>query len=492
MITLTQTPKTPLRVLERCTIGGTVDPQRAGESVLISIADNPVIAASRVGKDGHWKVDLAFKQPGTQEIKIHIASDSAPLTLPVVGRDGSTTPNPTIEGAAPLSAVAVAPGADPMVHAAIAKPSPESAVSRPHAKLSPGNPTLMQLVRQAYEQDYSDVHVGVGRSPRFRSQGEIITTQHPVTDEASFASWLQEILSEAEIDRFYQSLDYDGAAQYDFVRIRVNLFMSIKGPCLVLRLIPLQPPLLENLGFPEIFRDICFMNQGLVLVTGPTGSGKSTTLAAMVNEINSHMAKHVVTIEDPIEFVHSKDQKSLISQREVGIHTHEFNRALKAALREDPDVILIGEMRDRETLSTAMKAAQTGHLVFGTLHTNSAVKTLERILDLFEPDERDSVRKEMAETLAAVISQSLLPTTDGKRCVISEVLINNDTIRDFIHRDETDEIEAQLKDGAFYGMNTRNQSIFKLFEEGRITEETALEASLKKSEMAIMLRGGIV
>lgn len=183
---------------------------------------------------------------------------------------------------------------------------------------------------------------------------------------------------------------------------------------------------------------------------------------------------------------------SVVSQREVGIHTKQFNRALKAALREDPDVILIGEMRDRETLSTAMKAAQTGHLVFGTLHTNSAVKTLERILDLFEPDERDSVRKEMAETLAAIVAQSLLPTTDGKRCVISEVLINNDTIRDFIHRDETDEIEAQLKDGAFYGMNTRNQSIFKLFEEGRITEETALEASLKKSEMAIMLRGGMV
>ncbi len=475
MITLTQTPKTPLRVLERCTIGGSVDPQRVGESVLISIADNQVIAASRVGKDGQWKVNLAFKQPGTQEVKIHIASDSAPLTLPVVGRDGSTGPTES-------SANSNSNGAGDMV---LAAPQVE-------AKLSAGHPSLAQLVRLAFDQDYSDVHIGVGRSPRFRSQGVIATTEYPVTDASSFQSWLKEILSDADIARFNETLDFDGAAQYDFVRVRVNIFMSIKGPSMVLRLIPLTPPVLGNLGFPDIFRDICFMNQGLVLVTGPTGSGKSTTLASMVNEINTNMSKHIVTIEDPIEFVHQEDRMSVVSQREVGIHTKQFNRALKAALREDPDVILIGEMRDRETLSTAMKAAQTGHLVFGTLHTNSAVKTLERILDLFEPDERDSVRKEMAETLAAIVAQSLLPTTDGKRCVISEVLINNDTIRDFIHRDETDEIEAQLKDGAFYGMNTRNQSIFKLFEEGRITEETALEASLKKSEMAIMLRGGMV
>ena len=476
MITLTQTPKTPLRVLERCTIGGSVDPIRAGESVLISIADNPVVAASRVGKDGQWKVDLAFKQPGTQQVKIHIASDSAPLTLPVIGRDGSAGPSD-------VSAHNSSNGAGSMVTAA---------APQVEAKLTSGHPSLAQLVREAHDNDYSDVHIGVGRSPRFRSQGVIATTGYPATDEASFHSWLKEILSDEDIARFHETLDFDGAAQYDFVRIRVNIFMSIKGPSMVLRLIPLTPPVLSNLGFPDIYRDICFMNQGLVLVTGPTGSGKSTTLAAMVNEINNTMEKHIVTIEDPIEFVHGQDKKAVVSQREVGIHTKEFNRALKAALREDPDVILIGEMRDRETLSTAMKAAQTGHLVFGTLHTNSAVKTLERILDLFEPDERDSVRKEMAETLAAIIAQSLLPTTDGKRSVISEVLINNDTIRDFIHRDETDEIEAQLKDGAFYGMNTRNQSIFKLFEEGRITEETALEASLKKSEMAIMLRGGMV
>jgi len=483
MITLTQTPKTPLRVLERCTIGGNVDPKRAGESVLVSIADNPVIAASRVGKDGEWKVNLAFKQPGTQQVKIHIASETAPLTLPVISRDGSPGPSDALAPPAPnLSANGL-----PTTEAASASGAPA-----PRAKPSPGQPTLAQLVREAHEQGHSDVHIGAGRSPRYRSQGQIATTEYPETDDNTFQSWLQEILTDEEIARFNETLDYDGAAQYDFVRVRVNIFMSIKGPSMVLRLIPLTPPVLGNLGFPGIFRDICFMNQGLVLVTGPTGSGKSTTLAAMVNEINSTMAKHIVTIEDPIEFVHGQDNRSVVSQREVGIHTKEFNRALKAALREDPDVILIGEMRDRETLSTAMKAAQTGHLVFGTLHTNSAVKTLERILDLFEPDERDSVRKEMAETLGAIIAQSLLPTTDGKRSVVSEVLINTDTIRDFIHRDETDEIEAQIKDGAYYGMNTRNQSIFKLFEEGRITEETALEASLKKSEMAIMLRGGMV
>lgn len=472
MITLTEMPKTPLRVMERCTIGGTVEPERAGETVLVSFADNPIVAASRVDPQGNWRINLAFKQPGTQQVKVHIAAEAAPLTLTVLGRDGSLAPSPS---------------------SSHAPPPPPMAAPKP-VKLGPsqGHPTLAQLVREAYDQDHSDVHVGVGRSPRYRSQGAMAKTQYPPTDENTFESWLAEILTEPEIARFKETLDYDGAAQYDFIRVRVNIFMSIKGPSMVLRLIPLQPPILQNLGFPPVFHDICYLSQGLVLITGPTGSGKSTTLAAMVNEINTNMTKHVVTIEDPIEFVHQQDLKSVVSQREVGIHTHEFERALKAALREDPDVILIGEMRDRETLSTAMKAAQTGHLVFGTLHTNSAVKTLERILDLFEPDERDSVRKQIAETLGAIVAQALLPTTDGKRCVISEVMINTDTIRDFIARDQSDEIEAQIKDGAFYGMSNRNQSIFKLFEEGRITEEAALEASLNKSEMAIMLRGGIV
>jgi twitching motility protein PilT len=244
------------------------------------------------------------------------------------------------------------------------------------------------------------------------------------------------------------------------------------------------------LNLPEVFRELCYTHKGLILVTGPTGSGKSTTLAAMVDFINSEMPKHVISIEDPIEFVH-QSRKALIKQREVGIHTLKFDNALKASLREDPDVILIGEMRDKETVNTALKAAQTGHLVFGTLHTNSAVKTIDRILNLYEPDQQGPMRIQVAESLVAVIAQALVRTTDGKRAAIHEIMINTDAIRDYIKRGEVDEIENIIPRCTYEGMCTMNQSLYKLYEEGRITEETAIENSPRPNEMAQMLRGRI-
>ncbi len=372
-------------------------------------------------------------------------------------------------------------------HPAATTPMPTSACTWANN----ASPTLEQLVREAYAQGISDLHLGVGEVPRFRDRGQIIITDYPETDEATFFGWLREVLNDRQIEQFQQELEYDGATQYDgLARVRINIFVALNGPAMVLRLIPLKILTLEQLNLPHVFQDLCQYHKGLILVTGPTGSGKSTTLAAMIDYINKEMAKHIISIEDPVEFVH-QSQKSLIKQREVGIHTLKFDNALKASLREDPDIILIGEMRDRETVNTALKAAQTGHLVFGTLHTNSAVKTIERILNLYNPEEQGPMRIQVAESLVAVIAQGLVRTTDSKRAAVHEIMINTDAVKDYIIRNEVEEIEAIIPRCNFEGMCTMNQSLYQLYEEGRITEETALEASPKPNEMAMTLRGRI-
>ncbi|MCC5601708.1 type IV pilus twitching motility protein PilT [Nostoc favosum] len=350
--------------------------------------------------------------------------------------------------------------------------------------------TLAKLIREAFDQGYSDIHLGVGEVPRFRSRGEIQPTDYPETDKEAFMSWLREVMSEGEIQRFEEHLEFDGATQYDFARVRINVFGSLKGPAMVLRLIPLKILTMEQLRLPPVFRDICHHHKGLILVTGPTGSGKSTTMAAMVDYINKEMAKHIITIEDPIEFIH-QSRKSLVKQREVGMHTRKFDNALKAALREDPDLILVGEMRDKETVNTALKAAQTGHLVMGTLHTNSAVKTIERILNLYSGDEQDAMRVAISESLVAVIAQGLCRTTDGKRAAFHDVLINTEAIKEWIKDGKYDEIGELMKQAGFDGMVTMNQSLLNLYQDGRITEETALEMSPTPNEMAQFLRGRV-
>ncbi|MBO1071818.1 MAG: type IV pilus twitching motility protein PilT [Dolichospermum sp. DEX189] len=350
--------------------------------------------------------------------------------------------------------------------------------------------TLAQLVQEAFDEGYSDIHLGVGEIPRFRSRGEILTTSYPEVDKPTFMRWLREILSDSEIQRFQEHLEFDGATQYDFARVRINVFDSLRGYAMVLRLIPLKILSMEQLRLPPVFRDICHHHKGLVLVTGPTGSGKSTTMAAMVDYINREMAKHIITIEDPVEFVH-QSRKSLVKQREVGMHTRKFDNALKAALREDPDLILVGEMRDKETVNTALKAAQTGHLVMGTLHTNSAVKTIERILNLYSGEEQEAMRIAVAESLVAVIAQGLCRTTDGKRAAFHDILINTEAVKEWVKDGKYDEIGELMKQAGFDGMVTMNQSLLDLYQEGRITEETALEMSPTPNEMAQFLRGRV-
>lgn len=371
------------------------------------------------------------------------------------------------------------------------RPAPPPAGMRSgRSRPSAGQPTMEQLVKEAFDKGFSDIHTGVGEVPRFRNRGEIEVTEYPVTDRETFFSWLREILGDEEIKRFQDTLDFDGATQYEFARVRINIFDSLRGPAMVMRLIPLKILTIEQLNLPPVFKDVCHYHKGLILVTGPTGSGKSTTMAAMIDYINNEMPKNIITIEDPIEFVHTS-RKSLIKQREVGIHTLKFDNALKAALREDPDIILVGEMRDKETVNTALKAAQTGHLVMGTLHTNSAVKTIERVLQLYEPEQQAPMRVSIAESLVAVIAQGLCRTTDGKRAAYHDIMLNTDAIRDYIRRGEIDEIEAIIPRCTFDGMCTMNQSLYKLYEAGRITEETALEHSPKPNEMAQILRGRV-
>jgi len=380
-------------------------------------------------------------------------------------------PSPFPPAAPPTAAAAAPTGADPI---------------RIDSHTLP--PNLEGIVRIANEKGYSDVHLGVGEEPRYRARGDMARTGWPVTDAATFNAWMREMLSPAEIDAFQRDKEYDGSHAFPFVRVRINLMDSLRGPAMVLRLIPQQIATLEDLNLPPVLKELCARPKGMILITGPTGSGKSTTLAAMVDWINRNMCRHILTIEDPVEFVHESRQ-SLIRHREVGHHTKLFHNALRAALREDPDVILIGEIRDQETLATAIEASQTGHLVFGTLHTNSAVKTVERVLGMYPPSEQESVRRAVSESLLGVIAQGLLKTTDGKRAAFHDILINTDACKDYIQRGELDEIEEIMQRSAFDGMQTANQALQKLVEDNRVTAADALAQSLKPNELAQALRG---
>ena len=381
---------------------------------------------------------------------------------------------PSLTGSAPVPAPLPTP--------------PTQSSSAPGALNGPQPGSLEGIVKIADANGFSDVHLGVGEEPRYRARGEMLRTGWPITDTATFHAWLREMLSPAQIDGFEREKEFDGSHAFPFVRVRINLMDSLRGPAMVLRLIPQQIATLEDLNLPPVLQDLASRPKGLVLITGPTGSGKSTTLAAMIDWINRNRSCHILTIEDPVEFVHESRQ-SLIRHREVGQHTRQFHNALRAALREDPDVILIGEIRDGETLATAIEASQTGHLVFGTLHTNSAVKTVERVLGMVPPNEQEGIRRAVSESLLGVIAQGLLKTTDGQRAAFHDILINTDACKDYIQRGELAEIEEIMARSGFDGMQTANQALQQLVEQGRVAADDALAQSLRANELAQALRG---
>ena len=402
----------------------------------------------------------------------------------------------TPPAAAPLPPAASPPleeGSQLGARAAIpAAPPPPATPTRVNPE-PPGTPAeppanLEAIVQIAFNNHYSDIHLGVGEVPRFRSLGDIVATPWPVTNADTFRDWLREVLNPGQLDSFKRQKEFDGSHSFSFVRVRINLLETVQGPAMVLRLIPKEIPSLSNLGMPSVIKDLAAKPKGMILITGATGSGITTTLAALIDHINTTMKKHVLTIEDPVEFVHSSKQ-SLIRQREVGSHTKLFQNALRSALREDPDVILIGEIRDQETFSAAIKAAQTGHLVLGTLHATSAVRTLELVLRMYSPQEQEGMRRAIAQTLLGVISQGLIKTTDGKRTAFHDILINTDACRDYIISGALDDIDAIMTRSVFEGMQTANQSLARLVQEGRATAEEVISNSNRPGELEQTLRG---
>lgn len=336
---------------------------------------------------------------------------------------------------------------------------------------------LDKIFRTAVQYKASDIYITSGSKPVLRINGDLILVEeHTVFTKKLAEEYLLEVLNEEQKKYFAKNLDLDFSLDLPSIaRFRVNVFVQRKGIAAAFRLIPESVSSIDELGLPEILKGIASGTNGLVIVTGPTGSGKSTTLAAMVNEVNEGKAKHIITIEDPIEFVH-ENKKCIIEQREVKTHTLSFQRALRSALREDPDVIMVGEMRDLETIQLAITAAETGHLVFATLHTSGAAKSIDRMIDAFPFEQQNQVRSQLAESLRAVVWQNLIKTKDGKgRIAPLEIMMNNSAIANMIRKSKTHQINSAIETGFKEGMQTMKKAVTDLLDADLITEDTALE-----------------
>lgn len=346
------------------------------------------------------------------------------------------------------------------------------------------------LLKKAVEIGASDVHFIVDEVPSFRIDGKIIKTKLPVMTEDDMLKAIDDIAPISMRDKIFRSYDSDFPYEIEGVsRYRVNLAMSFGYHSMTIRLIPYEIPTFQELKLPENIANFSKIENGIVLITGVAGSGKSTTIASILEHINLTSRKHIVTVEDPIEYVY-KSKKSIFTQRQIGIDTANYLDGLKFALRQDPDVILIGEIRDMETVQSALHAAETGHLVFATLHTYNAIQTINRILSFFKPTERDSIRSQFAEVFRGSVSQKLLPLAQGSgRIPAVEVLFSTATIKDFILKDELEEIYKLVQKGSYNDMLTFNMSLFDLYKKKLITKEVALEHSDAPNELMHYMRG---
>lgn len=332
---------------------------------------------------------------------------------------------------------------------------------------------ITELLVFSVAQNASDLHISAGEAPIVRVDGTLQRAHWPILDAEKAHALVLAVMDDATRQDFEQRMDVDFSyTLHGVARFRVNVFQQSRGVAAVFRIIPAQIMSLDDVGAPPILRDVLQQRQGLVLTTGPTGSGKSTTLAAMVDYINETRNGHILTIEDPVEFVHAS-KNCLINQREVHQHTQSFNAALRSALREDPDVILIGELRDLETIRLALTAAETGHLVLGTLHTNTAASTVDRIIDVFPAGEKAMVRSMLASSLAAVVSQALVPSEKGGRVAAHEIMLGVPAVRNLIRENKVGQLYSVMQTGQRLGMRTLDQSLQALVARGTVSAQAA-------------------
>ena len=332
---------------------------------------------------------------------------------------------------------------------------------------------VTELLKFMIENKASDLHLSGANPPIVRINGSLQRIKTDVLTGDVIRAMLFSVMTEDQRAIYEKDLEMDFAISFgENARFRVNAFTNRSGSAAVFRVIPTKIPSLEQLDLPPVMKRLAELHKGLVLVTGPTGSGKSTTLAAMINHINENHAKHILTVEDPVEFFHPS-KRSLVNHREVFNDTRSFARALKSALREDPDVILVGEMRDHETIALALTAAETGHLVFGTLHSNTAAKTIDRIIDVFPSAEKEMVRAMLSSSLQGVIAQTLMPNTSGGRVAAHEIMVGTPAVRNLIRENQLAQIYSMIQTGARYGMQTMQDAIDDLLAVGKISPETA-------------------
>jgi twitching motility protein PilT len=343
---------------------------------------------------------------------------------------------------------------------------------------------IKKLLQSVVVHGASDLHLISRSEPQIRIDGALKPVNLPKLTGLDIEEMCYTILTEKQKLAFEENNELDFALELDGVgRFRANFYRTMGDMAAAFRVIPVETPSLDELHAPAVYKKIIKREKGLILVTGPTGSGKSTTLAAMLNEINETESKHVITVEDPIEFVH-QNKKCVFSHRGIGEDTKDFASALKYAMRQDPDIILVGEMRDKETIAAALTAAETGHLVFGTLHTNSAPGTINRIIDVFAGDEQPQIRAMLSTSLVAVVAQALLPKIGGGRLAASEILITNHAIANLIREDKVHQIYSSMQLGqGDTGMETQTQALVKLVRSGLVSRQTALQYSNKPSEL---------
>lgn len=341
---------------------------------------------------------------------------------------------------------------------------------------------ITQLLAFTMQNKASDLHLSAGNQAIIRVHGDLKRIKGDVLTSDTIRTMLYSVMTEEQRANYERDFELDFAISFgEKARFRVNAFTTRQGSSAVFRTIPSVVPTIEELELPPVMRRFAELEKGIVLVTGPTGSGKSTTLSALINYINMNMAKHILTIEDPVEFYHTS-KKSLVNHRELGVDTHSFSRALKSALREDPDVILVGEMRDHETISLALTAAETGHLVFGTLHSSSAPKTIDRIIDVFPMSDKEMVRAMLSGSLQGIVAQTLLQRKEGGRVGAYEILVGTNAVRNLIRENQVPQLYSMMQTGARYGMMTMEDAVNDLLEGGVISKEEARRVLLKTSD----------